>query len=79
MSQVYHSFFQKYSTDGKIISLEDFQAFTIQQGDTALESDVATTFMRDFVRDPRRNVEAAYFTPKEVRNLRNFYTYNLLD
>lgn len=62
---MYRSFFHKYSTDGSIISLEDFQRFLAEQGDPPMEADAATAFMRDFVRDPRRNVEAAYFTPKE--------------
>lgn len=38
----------------------------MQQGDVALDTEATTAFMRDFVRDPRRNVEPAYFTPKEV-------------
>lgn len=63
---MYQLYFQKYSSDGKIISLEDFQKFIVQQGEAPSDSDATATFMRDFVRDPRRNVEPAYFTPKEV-------------
>lgn len=30
------------------------------------DTDTTAAFMRDFVRDPRRYVEPAYFTPNEV-------------
>jgi hypothetical protein len=67
---MYQSFFHKYSSDGSILSLEDFQRFVAEQGDAPMEADVTTAFMRDFVRDLRRNVEPAYFTPKEVRQMK---------
>jgi hypothetical protein len=74
---MYQSFFQKYSSDGSIISLEDFQRFMAEQDDTPMEADVTTAFMRDFVRDPRRNVEPAYFTPKEVRRTEKIPTLSI--
>lgn len=57
-----------------IISLADFQAFLAQQGDSSAyqESDMVTaTFMRNFVRDPRRcnvadqDYDEGFFTAKE--------------
>ncbi|XP_032784471.2 1-phosphatidylinositol 4,5-bisphosphate phosphodiesterase gamma-1 isoform X1 [Daphnia magna] len=71
---IYHTFFQIFSSDGMIISLADFQAFLAQQGDSSAyqESDMVTaTFMRNFVRDPRRcnvadqDYDEGFFTAKE--------------
>jgi hypothetical protein len=73
---MYQSFFHKYSSDGSILSLEDFQRFVAEQGDAPMEADVTTAFMRDFVRDLRRNVEPAYFTPKEVRQMKCVFNEN---
>ena len=53
-----------------MINLEDFKSFVLQQGDAGMmiykDTDTTAAFMRDFVRDPRRYVEPAYFTPNEV-------------
>ena len=69
-SQVFQNYFRQYSSDGKTITLSEFQLFLTQQqdaGDPLLEDiERLTAFMRDFVRDPRRNVEPPYFTVKEV-------------
>lgn len=66
--QLFQTYFLKYSSDCKTVSLEDFQTFINEQkGDPNLQdSEALTAFMRDFVRDPRRNVDPPYFTAKEV-------------
>ena len=72
--QLFQKDFIKYSSDGKTLTLQEFQAFIIEQKcDPHLQdSEALTDFMRDFVRDPLRNVDPPYFTAKEVILIRVF-------
>lgn len=70
--QLFQSFFQQYSADGKTVTLAEFQSFLYNQqaepqADPLLVSqEYLIRFMRGFVQDPRRDVDPPYFTVKEV-------------
>ena len=73
--QLFQKDFIKYSSDGKTLTLQEFQAFIIEQKcDPHLQdSEALTDFMRDFVRDPRRNVDPPFFTAKEVHSTELYF------
>ena len=59
------------------MSLPELQSFIIQQQQEpqmAEDERSLSSFMRDFVQDPRRNVDPPYFTIKEV-TINSFYLF----
>ena len=57
-----------YSENGKIITLQEFQSFLIQEQQDAMGNDEreVSRFMRDYLQDSQRNVQEPFFTTIEV-------------
>lgn len=71
-SQNVHDIFDKYSlycSNGTSISLREFQRFLlVEHQDRMGEDEIrASQFIRDYLRDPQRDVYEPYFTLNEVR------------
>jgi phosphatidylinositol phospholipase C gamma-1 len=58
-----------YSENGKIITLQEFQSFLIQEQGDPMGNDEreVSRFMRDYLQDSQRNVQEPFFTTIEVR------------
>lgn len=56
-----------YSLNKKTVSLQEFQSFLIneQKDDLATDEKKVSTFIRDFLKDPQRDVQEPYFTLPE--------------
>jgi hypothetical protein len=57
-----------YSENGKIITLQEFQSFLIQEQRDPMSNDEreVSCFMRDYLQDSQRNVQEPFFTTIEV-------------
>lgn len=57
-----------YSENGKIITLQEFQSFLIQEQRDTLANDEreVSRFMREYLQDSQRNVQEPFFTTIEV-------------
>lgn len=57
-----------YSKDNETVQLQDFQSFLTSDQDDPLGKDdrAVSTFLRDFVQDPLRDVQEPYLTIPEV-------------
>ncbi|XP_069674413.1 1-phosphatidylinositol 4,5-bisphosphate phosphodiesterase gamma-1 isoform X2 [Periplaneta americana] len=64
MFEKYIDNYATYSENGKIITLQEFQSFLIQEQRDALGNDEreVSRFMRDYLQDSQRNVQEPYFT-----------------
>jgi hypothetical protein len=67
-----------YSENGKIITLQEFQSFLIQEQRDPMGNDEreVSRFMRDYLQDSQRNVQEPFFTTIEVQTchyLSNMY------
>jgi phosphatidylinositol phospholipase C gamma-1 len=58
-----------YSENGKIITLQEFQSFLIQEQGDPMGNDEreVSRFMRDYLQDSQRNVQEPFFTTVEVQ------------
>lgn len=74
-----HDIFDKYSLyckNGSTITLREFQSFLrVEQHDKLGDDEaVASQFIRDYLRDPQRDIYEPYFTLHEVNlNYSLFY------
>ncbi|XP_026461252.1 1-phosphatidylinositol 4,5-bisphosphate phosphodiesterase gamma-1-like [Ctenocephalides felis] len=66
--QDYFDCFSEYCSDGKIVSLQEFQKFLLQEQDDPMGEDVRATsqFLRDYLQEPLRDIQEPYFTVSEI-------------
>ena len=59
---MFTSNFSKYSTDGKLMSLQDFHKFLATEQGQVEKVERVAAIMREFLADSSRNTQAPYFT-----------------
>ena len=64
-SSVFSSNFSQYTSDGKNVTLAEFQRFLATEQGQHERAEKVATIMRDFLADPSRNTQAPFFTATE--------------
>ena len=62
---LFSSTFSPYSSDGKVVSVEDLQKFLCQEQGLTESLESVAGRMREFLVDPSRNTQSPYLTPTE--------------